>query len=682
LAQTIRRLRSIGSEFAAALSDEQLASIDQRIADLLELRKRYYDFVADKKKSQRYATRVAELLMRLGRNWEAEAWTAIATTLTVDPSQELTSLRESILRNLERDASWQSTDGHPVLALDLSHFPEPDVDSGQSLPPRAGMIPLIASTDHLRMSEQAEQWGLASVGADNNPTDARLAPLIRSTGVGGGVIDYDLDGLPDILVMGAGGTMLLQDSKPNELMRNLGDRFDKVAVHAGAIDTGFGQGVAVGDFNEDGFADLFFANLGTNRLLRNNGDGTFSDSSEQIDDGDWQEWTTSGVFVDINEDGIADLLTTNYCDTVADMDQACPDDNGVLGPCHPLRFAAHTDQFFRGTEQGRLTDMTSRWIPDVSPARGLGIVAGALDGHNLGTFIANDMSANAFYTHTGIDENALVESAAAWGLAVDGRTLAQASMGIASSDFDGDGDLDFYVTGFGREYNIFYEQIAPGLWNDQTNRLGLVQPTLSLVGFGTEAIDLDNDGIDEIIVTNGHIGQFNKPDSLPYAQSLQVFRRNTRGSFELLDDDAWGNYFATPHVGRALWTVDVNRDGLVDVMITHMSEQLRLLVNRTQAPNDRIAFTLVGRRNSRDAVGAVIRFQCNGRGRTLWSLAGDGYMCSNERVLRAGLGQADQVDNVTVTWQDGTVEQIGSLSANAQYVIVQGDEEAFTVDQF
>ncbi len=277
------------------------------------------------------------------------------------------------------------------------------------------MTPAIATTDHLRMSEEAEQWGLASVGADNNPADARLAPLIRSTGVGGGVIDYDLDGLPDIVVMGAGGTMLLQDSKPNELMRNLGSRFDKVTVPAGAVDTGFGQGVAIGDFNEDGFADLFFANLGVNRLLRNNGDGTFVDATEQLADRKWEEWTTSGVFVDINQDGIADLLTTNYCDTIVDMDKACPDENGVLGPCHPLRFAAHMDQFFAGTGDGRLTDMTSAWIPNTSPARGLGIVAGALDGENFGVFIANDMSANAFYTHTGIDEDALVESAAAPG---------------------------------------------------------------------------------------------------------------------------------------------------------------------------------------------------------------------------------------------------------------------------
>jgi hypothetical protein len=399
-----------------------------------------------------------------------------------------------------------------------------------------------------------------------------------------------------------------------------------------------------------------------------------------LDDGDLQQWSTSGVFVDFSADGISDLLTTNYCAAIPDMDKACPDENGVLGPCHPLRFAAHTDQFFAGTAEGRLVDMTSRWIPKTSPARGLGIVAGALDGQELGVFIANDMSANLFYSYPGSNDGELIESAAARGLAVDGRTLAQASMGIASSDFDGDGDLDFYVTGFAREYNIFYEQVAPGLWNDETSRLGLIEPTHMTVGFGTEAIDLDNDGIDEIAVTNGHIGDFNAPDVPPYAQPFQLFRRDTGGRFELLDDDSWGQYTATRHVGRALWTIDVNRDGRNDLMITHMSEPLCLLVNRSEDKHNQIAFRLVGTESSRDAVGAVVRFEAGGRRRTLWQLAGDGYMCSNERVLRAGLGSATEVKEVTVTWQDGTVDELGTLTCGGQYLIVQGDGEVFRLD--
>jgi len=355
----------------------------------------------------------------------------------------------------------------------------------------------------------------------------------------------------------------------------------------------------------------------------------------------------------------------------------------VLGPCHPLKFAGETDLFFRGTDEGRLVNATADWVgPLASPGRGLGIVAGALDGQNLGIFIANDMSRNAFYSHASGEGAKMIDSASVRGVAVDGSSQSQASMGIASSDFDRDGDLDFYVTGFAREYNVYYEQISPGRWKDESGKLNLVQPTLAVVGFGTTAIDLDNDGVDEIIVTNGHIGNFPDPEAPPYEQPLQIFRRGPLGSFVLLDDDSWDNYFRTPHVGRALWTTDVNRDGRNDVMITHMTEQIRLLINETEDQNDRIAFKLVATDCSRDAVGAVIRFHCNGEPRTLWLLSGDGYFCSNEKTLIAGLGQADQVTEVTVTWQDGSTDQIGTLDTNTQYLITQGQVEAFPLYRY
>jgi hypothetical protein len=300
----------------------------------------------------------------------------------------------------------------------------------------------------------------------------------------------------------------------------------------------------------------------------------------------------------------------------------------------------------------------------------------------LGIFVANDMSRNAFFSRAPGDAMQLVEAGAARGVAVDGVARAQASMGIASSDFDLDGDLDFYVTGFAREYNVFYEQISPGMWKDETSRLGLVEPTLSMVGFGTEAIDFDNDGIDEIVVTNGHIGEFSGPDVPPYELPMQVFRRGPVGRFELVEDNPWGEYFQTAHVGRALWTSDVNRDGRNDLMVTHTHEQVRLLINETQDHNNRIAFKLVATDSSRDSVGAVIRFRCDGQQRTIWSLSGDGFFCSNEKTFIAGLADADQVTDLSVTWQDGSVDEIGTLAANQLYLITQGLGEAFSLVEY
>ncbi|MCS7467611.1 FG-GAP-like repeat-containing protein [Stieleria sp. ICT_E10.1] len=677
----IQRLRAGESEFRNSISKEQLAIVSDHADALLTLRERFNEFTGGGSISQTGAAQVARSLLDAGRVWEAEAWSAVATTLSEDPSDQLEALRNEIVRQLGQSQEWVSTQ-NASGRLDLAFLPPPQLGSASAVELRSSVIATIPSHDHLVMSEQSGRWGLDAVGQGNNPTNARLAALIRSTGVGGGAIDYDLDGHPDLMMMNAGGTMLQNDSIANDLMRNLGERFVRVSPMAGVADRGFGQGVAIGDFNGDGFPDLFFANLGANRLLHNNGDGSFTDCTQRLRDDQPPAWSTSAAMVDINGDSISDLLVTNYCKTVENLDEACPNEEGVLGPCHPLKFPAEYDQFFVATGTGEFEDVTDTWIDRSSPGRGLGIVAGALDGQNLGIFVANDMSRNAFYTRAAGEPMKLDETASARGVAVDAVTRAQASMGIASSDFDLDGDLDFYVTGFAREYNVFYEQISPGMWKDETGKLGLVEPTLSQVGFGTQAIDMDNDGIDEIIVTNGHIGEFSGPDVPPYELPMQLFRRGATGRFEWVEDDAWGEYFRTPHVGRALWTTDVNRDGRNDVMVTHTHEQVRLLINETESQNHRIAFRLVGTDSNRDAVGAVIRFRCNGRSRTVWSLAGDGYFCSNEKTLIAGLAEANRVTDLSVTWPDGSVDRIGTLPADQVYLITQGLGEAFSLYEY
>ena len=679
----IRAARILSEQESAVIEQASLIAFEQRAERLTEFRRRVANFETSDQTSQRCATRVAESLLALGRLWEAEAWSAAATTLSSDPGEQLSGVRETILQRLQRTPEWQSKQDQPALTVDLSNLPLPK--TGHSAVTRqrlARTVPERKTTSHLRLQEESRLWGLSGIGANNNPDHSGMTALIRSTGAGGGAIDFDLDGLPDLVIMTAGGTMGKSDSPPNELLRNVGGRFTRVANLAGVTDTRFGQGVAVGDFNEDGFPDLFFANLGRNQLYSNNGDGTFTACPGQLQDGGAEDWTTCGAFVDLDLDGITDLLTTNYCDTSSPIDEACPNEDGVLGPCPPLHFPADGDQFLRGRGDGALTDVTASWIPELSPGRGLGLIAGTFDGQALSAYIANDMSANFLFNVSDGGATKLADTATPRGVAVDGQSLPQASMGIAASDFDRDGDLDFYVTGFGREYNVLYEQIAPGLWKDETQRANLAQPTLMVVGFGTEAIDLDSDGLEEIIVTNGHIGKFPVADALPYAQPLQVFRRDGDGRFELVDDDRWGDYFTAPHVGRALWTLDANRDGRNDLLITHAHEACRLLINRGKDDNRRVAFRLVGSRCSRDAVGAIVRFRCNGRPYALWQNAGDGYLCSNERILRAGLGAASRIEAVTVQWPDGTTQNFGDLSGNAEYLIVEGEPEAFRQTTF
>ncbi|MEM8668782.1 MAG: FG-GAP-like repeat-containing protein [Planctomycetota bacterium] len=664
------------SSAASNLTKQQLQTIAEHSTGLLAVTDSFNEFTSNGSESQRAAAEVARNLLSVGRVWEAEAWSAFATTLQRDVDPNLATLREQIVSRLRKDASWFARDT-PAFNIDCSKLPVPELASSTERGLAVRLIPKVLSHDHLKMSERSDPWGLSGIGDGNDPSDPRVAPLIRSTGAGGGSIDYDLDGWPDLVTVNAGGTILKLDSLPDQLLRNLGERFVDVSDLAGLNSKAFGQGLAVGDFNEDGFPDFFIANFGRNQLLRNNGDGTFTDCTEQLLETGPERWSTSAAFVDINNDAIADLVFTNYCQSVPELEQPCPKKDGTPGPCHPMRFPGDVDQFFVGTSEGTLVDSTSAWVGQPVAGRGLGVLAGKLDHTRLGIFVANDMTRNSYYAHEDATSQTLVDSGAARGLAVDGRSLTQASMGIAASDFDHDGDLDLYVTGFGREYNIYYEQAAPGIWNDETAKMNLIDPTLMWVGFGTQAIDLDSDGLDEIIVTNGNIGKFSDPGADVYEQPMQVFRRTENGTFGVVDDDAWGDYFSQRHVGRALWTSDVNRDGRNDVLVTHTRKQIGLLVNECSNQNQRIGFRLVATNCSRDGVGAVVRFQVNGQPRAMWMLAGDGYLCSNEKTLIAGLGESKEITDVTVTWQDGSIDRIDRLDANRQYLVVQGSGEAF-----
>ncbi|WP_372894534.1 FG-GAP-like repeat-containing protein, partial [Stieleria sp.] len=559
LATSIRMLQKSADEFSDSVSHAQLYQIDQRVQNLLLMRKHLNAFTWSEHKSQWIAVEIAKSLSRLGRNWEAEAWAAVATTLVDDTVADLAVTRTQIIDRLKQDQRWQSTTWNPEFDIDLSHLPMPATTPMTPAPddidvdPKIASVPSASPNVAIRLRDESDRWGLTGMGAGSDPDDGRRGALTRSTGVGGGAIDYDLDGWSDVVVMGAGGEMLQSDSHPNQLLRNNGDRLLPVSIPAGVAYTDFGQGCCVGDFNEDGFPDLFFANLGANRLLRNNGDGSFSNCDDLFDDDTTAEWTTCAAFVDINRDGISDLVTGNYCSTAGAPDRPCPNESGALGTCHPLRFRAQANRVYLADAYGRFSEATDRLSDPISPGRTMGVLAGMLLPDTQGILFANDMSPNELLTQTAATQTDATQTAAtqsdespvrldqtavARGVAVDAASRPQASMGIAASDFDGDGDLDLYVTGFANEYNIYYEQVAPGFWSDRTGKVGLLQPTLATVGFGTEAIDLDDDGSDEIVVTNGHIGEFDDGE-YAYEQPFQVFHRHTDGTFALLDDDDW-----------------------------------------------------------------------------------------------------------------------------------------------
>ncbi len=526
----------------------------------------------------------------------------------------------------------------------------------------------------IQMRNAAESVGLSFYGRIGDSVEGPRIPITQTLGCGGGMIDYDQDGQLDLIFAAAGGRIRERDSDPGAIFRNQGDFFD-VSVPSGFGDTGYSHGIVVGDYNDDGFADVLVLNLGPNRLFCNNGDGSFTDASALLGDQETGQWSTSGAILDVNGDGHNDIVIVNYCDSRDPLEQPCFDSAGRQINCYPLEYRAAQDQILMGRGDGTFIDTTTEWISDAALGRGLGIVAGRLDGQQQCIYIANDASPNTFYRWHRIQAK-MVDQAIASGLAVDGQSLDQGSMGIASSDLDRDGDLDLYVTGFANEYNILYEQQSPGFWSDRTAAKGMVEETLRTVGFGTEAIDLDNDGIDEIVVTNGHVGIFAPP--LPsYAQPFQVFRQTADGRYQSVDLTTWGGYFDSAHVGRSLFTGDVNGDGRCDAVVTHATEPVALLINDSEQSNHVIGFRLIDREQCRDAIGAIVEFEFGDESRPmtrrLFQLAGHGYLCSNQPLLWAGTGSFSKVRRVRVTWPDGTAQLIGDLETDATYLLVRDE---------
>ncbi len=668
-----------------------LDAVDRRVSLLSALNQSKSRFERTGKISRAVCLGVIKSLEELGRLWEAEAWASIAMTLPDDDTVPVFETRQAILAKLSNDTPWQVTAGFREFETSLNSLSLPTIESRerneQVVNPDQHSIVSGQSDESdgiFRLDDEAAIRGVHFLASTGDNLDEPGIMLYETLGCGGGAIDYDLDGWFDLYFVTAGGTPPNRDSSSNALMRNLHGTFSNVSESSSTGDTGFGQGVAVGDINEDGFPDLLVLNYGPNSLYLNNGDGTFSDRSEQINlagniDAD-TAWSTSGAIADLNADGISDIVILNYCGDLGPVNDPCPmAGSNLVRSCSPMKFPALADQFIQNRADGTFADRTSEWnaIPEV-PGRGLGVVVGNLDrtaGNDV--LIANDMTNNHFWSTSA--EGGMFqfsESAMPRGLAADDRLSAQGSMGIACADFDSDEDCDCYVTNFDGEYNTFYEQTHGGVWQDRTNQVKLTTPTLPLVGFGTQAVDLDRDGSVELVVTNGHVDLFSRGDEhVQYAQPMQIFRRRADSTYEYIENQLGGNYAGTPHVGRALWSLDIDRDARADFVITHQTEPVALLMNKCRTQKNWLELQLCGTLSSRDAIGAVVTVSSNSERWVSFQTSGGGYLCSNEQVLRFGLGSIGESLGVHVQWPNGDSQRFDGLVPNQRWLLIQNASE-------
>ncbi|MFG0267848.1 MAG: FG-GAP-like repeat-containing protein [Rhodopirellula sp. JB055] len=657
--------------------------------------------------SRSVISEMVSVVRELGRAWEAEAWISVGMQLPEDDSVDLKGLRRDLVASLRRDTPWQEVQNHPELQLDLSDFHfQPSLErflqrqiaeqDASTEAPKSSTT--AAKTDDassdpsqpIELVNEAQKRGISFLAATGQDLDQPGISLHQTLGCGGATLDFDLDGWSDLTLVTAGGTPPHKDSPPNVLLRNENGVFVTAPESAGVNDRGFAQGIAVGDLNEDGWPDLLCTNYGPNVLLINQGDGTFLDQTATwIDDPDETRWSTGAAFADLDSDGLTDMVVLNYCEGLDPITFVCGD--GTDEParsCSPMRFRGDQDQFFRTRPHGGIQDVTQAWDALATDAgRGLGVAIGRFeDRPGNQVFIANDMTSNFYWSPSPNETNSdWSESALPRGLAVDGRSVAQGSMGIAVDDFNRDGKIDFYVTNFDQEYNTLHLQTGPGSWRDSTMAVNLGTDTLPLVGFGTTSTDLDGDGRNELIVANGHVDIFERDDlseepapstarrSL-YAQPMQIFRHGSDGRFETAPLS--GEYLSQPHVGRSLWTIDANRDLRPDLMVTHQTEPAALLINHITSKSPKLKLRVAGTQSSRDAIGTRITVMAGDWRMTHWVVAGGSYLSTDEAAWT--LSCPDSADDVTVEirWPNDQPQTFQGIATNSEWLMVQGQPNA------
>jgi len=458
----------------------------------------------------------------------------------------------------------------------------------------------------------------------------------------------------------------------NGLFRNLGDgRVEDVTAAARAGDAGYGIGVAVADYDNDGFPDLYVTNFGPNRLLRNNGDGTFSDAAESGTADDL--WGVSAAWADFDADGSLDLYVANYVDFSWDNHKFCGDvHRNISAYCHPDVYNALPDRLYRNLGDGRFIEIGhSAGIDDTIDGKGLGVVWGDYDNDgDLDIYVANDTTRNFLYTNQGdgtfVDDSFL----SGVGYSEDGRT--ESGMGTDFGDFNGDGLLDLIVTNLTLETNTLYRNLGNATFIDDSFASGIGQPSMLLVGFGTNWFDFDNDTDLDLFVANGHIidniALFREGvagsalSDRTYPQPNHLYVNDGTGRFDEVHELA-GHGMELVKVSRGSVVADMDNDGDLDVLISNNNQAADYLRNDTPTQSW-IQLTLVGRAANRSAVGARIEIVPDPD-------PASPAASTNDIRLHVGLGGAT-VAAVRITWPDGTAESLPSLDANRHYVVHQG----------
>jgi hypothetical protein len=499
--------------------------------------------------------------------------------------------------------------------------------------------------------------------------------LIETMGGGVGFLDFDHDGLQDIFFVNGGETPHGKTSTPvrNALYRNLGNgKFEDVTAKAGVDRLDFyGMGVAVGDYDNDDYPDLFVTGFPRNTLFHNNRNGTFTEVSRQAGIRNQDRWAASAAWFDYDRDGYLDLVVANYVQFSFANPKKC-EVNGARSYCEQVAYQGMPLTLYHNGRNGTFTDVSAQSGFDKFVGRALGVIA--IDVNDDGwtdLFIARDASPNLLLVnkHNGSFDDVAVDAEVAY----DQNGTAKAGMGVDAGDWNGDGLPDFVVTNFNDQCHSLLVGSKSALYDDRTISSGLAGLTKTYVGWGTKFVDFDNDGNLDLVFVNGHINSVIESTrvDVKYEEPPLLLRNDSRGRFENMRGRA-GSVFNSAYLGRGLAVGDFDNDGDLDLVLTRLNGYPVLLRNNIGQQNSWIGFELEGTSSNRDAIGAQLTLISGNRRLVRWITGGSSYLSAHDRRVTIGLGVSPRNNvNVEIIWPDGSLQTLSNLEVGRYHKVTQ-----------
>jgi enediyne biosynthesis protein E4 len=501
--------------------------------------------------------------------------------------------------------------------------------------------------------------------------------LPETMGPGVAFIDYDNDGWPDIFIVN-GTNWPGQPSKhstPKLYHNNHDGTFTDVTHKAGLDVEMLGMGVAVGDYDNDGYDDLFVTAMGQSHLFHNNGNGTFTDVTQKAALMGSKEFSTSAAWVDYDKDGKLDLVVANYVQWSIEGDLYCTLDGKSKSYCTPESYKGLSVRLWHNRGDGTFEDVTKKAGLGDPTSKTLGIAIVDYDGDGWPDFLfSNDTQPNKLYRNNG--NGTFTEKAVLAGVAFSEDGVARAGMGVDAADYDRSGAPSLLITNFANQMISLYHNEGKGLFVDEAPRSEIGRDTLLTLGFGCFFFDYDLDGWPDILIANGHIdGDIQRVQpNVKYAMPPHLFRNLGKGNFQEVTKGL-GAGFASPRVGRGAAYADINNDGRLDVLLSTNGGPAYLFANVAAgdaALQKSLRVKLVGTKSNRDGIGAVVKVTSGGETQAQMLRSGSSYLSASELVLTFGLARSDKAEAVEVRWPSGQVEKLTNVAAGQTVTVTEG----------